>query len=181
MSLNTNEPSKTRTVRIKEESDLILEREADRAGTSVNALVSNLVDRYVDTLRFFQSGSMLSMSGNTLEAFLGHISDDEIAEEAYVQSTSLVRESLMQRGMKLNYESVLWYIRQVLGQYYGWYRCDYNEDDALDILHLSHDYGYKWSVFLSSYISSILKEVIDLQLNTVISIKSVNIQILKKS
>jgi len=181
MSLNTNEPSKTRTVRIKEESDLVLEREADRAGTSVNALVSSLVDRYVDTLRFFKSGSMLSMSGNILEAFLGHISDDEIADDAYELSTSLVREGLMQLGMKLNYESVLWYIRQVLGQYYGWYRCDYNEDDALDILHLSHDYGYKWSVFLSSYISSILKEVIDLQLNTVISIKSVNIQILKKS
>ena len=126
MPLNNNEPSKTRTVRIKEKSDLVLEREADRAGTSVNALVSNLVDKYVDTLRFFQSGDMLSMSGNTLEALLGYISDDEIAGEAYVQSTTLVREGLMQLGMKLNYDNVLWYITQVLGQYYGWYRCDYN-------------------------------------------------------
>jgi len=181
MSLNTNEPSKTRTVRIKEESDLVLEREADRAGTSVNALVSNLVDRYVDTLRFFQSGSMLSMSGNILETLLGHISDAEIADDAYALSKSLVREGLMQLGMKVNYDNVLWYIRQVLGKYYGWFRCDYNKGDASDMLHLSHNYGYKWSVFLSSYITSILKEVVNLQLNTVISDKSLNVQILKKS
>ncbi len=181
MSINNKEPSKTRTIRIKEESDRILEREADRAGTSVNALVSGLVDRYVDTLRFFQSGDMLSMNGNTLEALLGHISDDEIADEAYVQSTALVREGLMQLGMKLNYDNVLWYIRQVLGQYYGWYRCDYNKDDASDTLHLSHGYGYKWSVFIASYITSILKEVIGFRTNIVISVQSVNIQILKKS
>ena len=148
---------------------------------SVIALVSSLVDRYVDTLRFFQSGSMLSMSGNVLETFLGHISDDEIADDAYELSTSLVREGLMQLGMKINYDSVLWYVRQVLGQYYGWFRCDYNKGDASDMLHLSHGYGYKWSVFLSSYITSILKEVIDFRTNTVISVQSVNIQILKKS
>lgn len=121
------------------------------------------------------------MSGNILEAFLGHIADDVIADDAHALSTSLVREGLMQLGMKINYKNVLWYIRQVLGQYYGWYRCDYNEGDASDILHLSHDYGYKWSVFLSSYITSILKEVIELQLNTVLSDKSVNVEILKKS
>ena len=181
MSSDTAEPSITRTLRIKEESDNILQREADRAGTSVNALMSSLIDRYVGTLRFFKSGEMISISGISLAALLNYISEDEIAGEAYSQSTTLVREGLMQLGMNLNYENVLWYIRQVLGQYYGWYRCDYSADDALDTLHLSHGHGYKWSVFVANYITSILNEIIDFQTNMVISAQSVNIQILKKS
>ena len=181
MSSDTAEPSITRTLRIKEESDNILQREADRAGTSVNALMSSLIDRYVGTLRFFKSGEMLSISGISLAALLNYISEDEIAGEAYAQSTTLVREGLMQLGMNLNYENVLWYIRQVLGQYYGWYRCDLFGEDLSDTLHLSHGHGYKWSVFVANYITSILNEVIDFQTNMVISAQSVNIQILKKT
>ena len=181
MSSNNAESSITRTLRIKEESDDILQREADRAGTSVNALMSSLIDRYVGTLRFFRSGDMLSISGISLAALLDYISDDEIAGEAYSQSTTLVREGLMQLGMELCYENVLWYIRQVLGQYYGWYRCDYSADDDSDTLHLSHGHGNKWSVFVASYITSILKEVVDFHTNIVVSAQSVNIQILKKT
>jgi len=85
-------PTTTRTVRIKKESDLILEREAERHGLSVNALVSNIVDHYVDSLRFFQSGGMLSISNETMLDLLGHLSDDDIADSAYRREVSRIRD-----------------------------------------------------------------------------------------
>jgi hypothetical protein len=176
-----NAPTTTRSIRIKKESDLILEREAERHGLSVNALVSNLVDRYVDSLRFFQSGGILCMSNETLLALLEPLSEDEISEAAYNRGTARVKDSLMQRGMKVSYDSVIWYISQILGQYDGWFRCDHYKNEGSDVLHLSHTYGYKWSVFIMNYVTSILSQILGLKSNTVVSSSSVNIEIVKKS
>jgi hypothetical protein len=176
-----NAPTTTRSIRIKKESDLILEREAERYGLSVNALVSNLVDRYVDSLRFFQSSGIICMSNDTLRALLEPLSDEELSDAAYSRGTARVRDSLMQRGMKVSYDSVLWYISQVLGQYDGWFRCDHYREEKMDVLHLSHTYGYKWSIFIMNYVSSIFSEILGLKINTVISDNSVNIEVIKKT
>jgi len=174
-------PTTTRTVRIKKESDLILEKEAERHGLSVNALVSNLVDHYVDSLRFFQSGGMISVSNETMIDLLSHLSDDDIADSAYRRGVDRIRDSLLQRGMKVSYDSVLWFISQILGQYNGWFRCDHNRDEFKDSLHLSHSYGYKWSIFVMNYINGILKDVLGAKTNTIISNNAVNIEIIKTS
>ena len=180
MFTHASTPSTTRTLRLKKESDLILEREAERHGLSVNALMSNLVEHYVDSLRFFQSGGMLSMSNETLLDLLGHISEEDIADTAYRRGPLRIRDSLMQRGMKMSYDSVLWFFGQILGQYNGWFRCDHNQDELRDTLHLSHSYGYKWSVFIVNYINSILIEVLGVKTSTVVSNSAVNIEIVKK-
>ena len=83
--------------------------------------------------------------------------------------------------MKVNYDSVLWFISQILGQYNGWFRCDHNKDESRDFLHLSHSYGYKWSVFVMNYVNGILRSVLGAKTNTIISNNAVNIEILKMS
>ena len=174
-----NTSSTTRTVRLKKESDLILEQEAERHGLSVNALVSNLIDQYVNSLRFFQSGGIVSMSNETILALFNHISDDDLSDTAYRLGNALVQDNLMQRGMKVSRDSVLWYISQILGLSNGWFRCDHNREEGKDIMHLSHSYGYKWSVFIANYVNSILIEVLGVKTNTVISNNAVNFEIFK--
>jgi hypothetical protein len=85
----------------------------------------------------------------------------------------------MQRGMLVNYDSVLWYIQQILGGYNGWFRCDHIIEEKMERLHLSHNYGFKWSIFIMNYIASMLKEVIGLKINTVMLKNAVNIEISK--
>jgi hypothetical protein len=179
MYIYSKVPSSTRTIRIKKESDLILEREAQRHGISVNALISNLIDHYVYSLRFFTSGGMISMNNETLMALINNLSDETVADTAYAYGGQKVRESLMQRGMLVNYDSVIWYILQFLGEYNGWFRCDHIIENKVDKLHLSHNYGFKWSVFIMNYIASMLKEVLELKINTVILKNAVNIEVLK--
>jgi hypothetical protein len=179
MFTHSKVPSSTRTIRIKKESDLVLEREAQRHGISVNALISNLIDHYVYSLRFFTSGGMLSINNETLMSLVEHLSNEQIADTAYARGDQKVRESLMQRGMLVNYDSVLWYIQQILGGYNGWFRCDHIIEEKMERLHLSHNYGFKWSIFIMNYIASMLKEVIGLKINTVMLKNAVNIEISK--
>ena len=111
---------------------------------------------------------------------LGHISDEDISDTAFRRGIDRIRDSLLQRGMKVNYEGVLWFVSQILGQYNGWFRCDLNKADSRDFLHLSHNYGYKWSIFVMNYVNSILKDVLGFKTNTIISNNSVNIEIIKR-
>lgn len=180
MLSNAQAPTTTRTVRIKKESDLVLEREAERNGVSVNALVSNLVDQYVNSLRFFMSGGMVSVNSDVIVSIFDSLSDDEIAEKSSKLGSLKVKDSLMQRGMRVNYDSVLWYISQILGQSYGWFRCDHNRDERMDSLHLSHNYGIKWSVFVLGFVSSIFVDLIGVKVNTGLSANAVNFEIIKK-
>ena len=94
MFTHANTPSTTRTIRLKKENDLILEREAERYGMSVNALVSNLIDQYVNSLRFFQSGGMVSLSNETLLEILNQINDEDISNVAYNRGIARVRDNL---------------------------------------------------------------------------------------
>ena len=117
------------------------------------------------------------MSSDIIVGLLDTLSEEEIAEISYLKGSLRVKDSLMQRGMKINYDSVLWYIREILGQAYGWFRCDYNKDGFVDSLHLSHGLGYKWSVFISNFVSSILVEVIGVRVNIGISANAVHFEI----
>ena len=179
MFIHSKTPSTTRTIRLKQESDLVLEREAERNGISVNALISNLVDHYVNSLRYFSSGGMITMGNETLMMLLEKLPDEEIEDSAYATGGQKVRESLMQRGMAVSYDSVMWYLSQILGQYNGWFRCDHHAEEKIDRLHLSHNYGFKWSIFIMNYVASMLKEILDLKINTVMLKNAVNIEVIK--
>jgi hypothetical protein len=176
-----SKPTTTRTIRISQENDLTLEREAERNGVSVNTLISNLISRYVDSIRFYDSSNMIAIGSDTIMAFMENLSDEEIFETAYQRGKMRIRDSLLQRGMNINYNSVLWFISQVLGIYNGWYRCDHNLTDTSERLHFSHKNGYKWSVFLDGYLSAIFQEVLKRKINSVISEQAVNIEVLKRS
>ena len=181
MSSSRNPKTVTRSIRINEESEKIIEKESERQGTSVNSIISNLVDQYVDSLRFFRSADMISMRSDILMGLLDFLSEDEITDFSYQKGSLWVKDDLMQRGMKVNYDNLLWYISQILGQSNRWFRYDYHEDGNVDSLHLSHNYGYRWSVFLSNFLTSIIFEVIGVRVNIGISANAVNFEIRKKA
>jgi len=169
----------TRTIRLDEEQEKALIREAERRGFSVNALISNIFNRYLASTRFQDSAGMVAFSSDTFNEFISKLDNDEIQEIGEASGRRHVKSSLMQRGMKVNYENVVWYITQILGEYNGWFRCDRNTVEGLDSFHLTHKMGYKWSVFLESYLSASFDEAVDVKLNTVVMVNAVNLEVRK--
>lgn len=169
--------SKTRTIRLNKDNDDVIQSEADRNGMTVNALINRVLLQYVDTLRFYEYGNMISMSTDTFMTVLGTLPKEEIEDMAYGLGNQKLRESLLRRGLEINYENVIHYIRQLLGEYNGWFRCDYIPGNGSDSLHLRHPFDTKWSYFVANYISGILREVLGYKTNLVILENAVNFKI----
>jgi len=179
MSERGRRKSVTRTVRLEEEQDEALINEAERRGFSVNALIGHIFDRYLTSYRFYDIGGMIVFSAETTAEFLQRLDIDEIKEIGEATGQARIKGGLMQRGRKISFENVIWYITQVLGENNGWFRCDYREEGKQAIFHLTHQLGYKWSVYLGSYISSAIQEALDLKCNMVTMNNAVNIEVMR--
>ena len=70
----------TRTIRIDEGYNDIIKYEADRQGVSVNTLLDQLLRKYVQSYRFFDNLSAITLSTPSLQALLEVIEEKEIIE-----------------------------------------------------------------------------------------------------
>jgi hypothetical protein len=177
MSVRERKKSATRTIRLESEQDTALIKEAERRGYSVNSLIGHIFDRYLTGYRYFDMTGMVVMNGETINEFLEKLTISDIKEIGEQAGRARIKSSLMQRGKRINFENMKWFISQVLGENHGWYRCDVQEEGKQVSFHLTHQLGYKWSVFLGSYIPSAFADVLELKCNTVIMNKAINIEV----
>jgi hypothetical protein len=151
----------TRTVRINEAYDDVLRYEADRQGVSVNTLVDRILRKYAVSYRFFDNLGAVTISPYTFSELLSALDEDEIIAVARSAGGERPKEFILKRGLPLTYENAIWYITELLGDNSGWFRTTYYEREERDIIHLNHNQNEGWSIFLSEYIRSFFKEVID--------------------
>jgi hypothetical protein len=106
MPKKTDRPSKTRTLRIDEELDSVIQSEAERLGMSPNALINKTLQRYKDVRRFNDPQYFLLMSLETFKAILDKLSIEEIEDIGYEYGHGLLQENLLKRGMEINHENI---------------------------------------------------------------------------
>jgi hypothetical protein len=115
----------TGSIRIESELDEILREEAEKKGQSVNNIVEELISRYVYNERYFDADQLLSFSPSTISSLLARMDDDAVFEAGREAGRTNARNNLLIRGMPINYESVKWFIGEVLDGYAGWFRCSF--------------------------------------------------------
>ncbi len=150
----------TRTIRIDEGYDEIIKYEAERRGVSVNTILDQLLRKYVQSYRYFENLSAVTLSASSLLALLDIIEEEEIIEIGKELGKERPYELILKRGIKPSYESAKWYILEVLGDQSGWLSASINVRGGNEFIHLSHPFGYKWSLFLQGYFGTFFKEVV---------------------
>lgn len=150
----------TRTIRIDGGYDEILKYEAERRGVSVNTILDQLLRKYVQSYRYFENLSAVTLSSTSLLAFLDVIEEDEIQAIGQELGKERPYELILKRGIKPSYESAKWYILEVLGDQSGWLSATINIRGGNEYIHLSHPFGVKWSLFLQGYFGVFFKEVV---------------------
>ncbi len=179
MPKKTDSPSKTRTIRINEDLDSVIQSEAERLGMSPNALINKTLQRYKDVRRFNDPQYFLLMSLKTFKAILDKLSIEEIEDIGYEYGHRSLQENLLKRGMEINHENIRWSIKQQLGEYSGWFRCDVYEKKDAETMHLTHNLGRKWSHFIVNYVTSILQGGLGLNVQSVVLENNVHLTITK--
>lgn len=180
MSEKGRKKSATRTIRIESGQEKALVNEAERRGLSVNALIGQIFDRYLTGYRYYDVAGMLVFSSETVVQFFDELDNITIKSIGEIAGKARIQSGLLQRGRRMNFDNLTWYITQVLGETHGWFRCDQNSEGNDVTFHLSHKLGYKWSVFIEAYLSSVFNDTLGLQCNSVIMNNSVNIEVKKE-
>jgi hypothetical protein len=150
----------TRTIRIDEGYDEVLKYEAERRGVSVNTILEQLLRKYVQSYRYFQNLSAVTLSAPSLQAFLEIIEEKEILAIGYELGKERPYELILKRGIRPDYESAKWYIVDVLGDHSGWFSTSINVRGGNELIHLSHPFGYKWGLFLQGYFEIFFNEIV---------------------
>lgn len=158
----------TRTFRIKQELDDVLQEEAARQGISVNVLLNKLLRKYSLYSRWTERNNNVNLSKQTLREILHSIQIEKI-EEAGTKSGSLDAINIVNAmGLAQEYDSFIYLITEHFGgpDFARWFHCFYHKQGNKDIFHLQHDLGRGWSVYLEKYIISFLHALADVEVNT---------------
>lgn len=140
-----------KTFRLKKEVIDILEDDAKRQGVSVNAMIQNSINRYVEWDRYCDSVQMAAFFPNMLDALLEHVSEEQIDRIAkrIVETSCFKDVNLL---IFKRYDPDVFLKMVILMDRFGNnYRMQAgNGVDGEVSMSLYHNYGKKWSVFIGT-------------------------------
>jgi hypothetical protein len=177
-----NEKRKTvgRSFRIDEEWLNVLNDEAEREGISVNALLNRILQKY-SYIRYMLRYGAITLTRKGFSAILESCSEDKVRENGRNAGSTLVRDLLLTMGVTPSYSFVVLLVKKILSEFAGWFECDHHVKRDKEILHLRHDLGIKWSIYLSGVASGTFNSILNKEVAIELSDSSVTITIPKQN
>ena len=154
--------SVTRTFRISEEWDDVLQREAEEQGVSVNVLMNKILRRYALFERWADKYEVLHIMPRTLERILEVASEEGLAEAGRVEGSVRPIDSLTMMGRRISHESLVSLVTEFYGgvDFARWFNCDYHPELGSEVFHLRHRLGNKWSIFIKNYMTAMFENLL---------------------
>jgi hypothetical protein len=91
----------------------------------------------------------VTITSKGFAAILESCPEDKLRENGRNAGTNIARDVLLTMGAKPNYELVILIITKLLSEFAGWFEYDYHVKQDRDILHLRHNIGVNWSIYVS--------------------------------
>jgi len=178
--LYTYEPSGktvTRTFRLDQKWDLVLEKEAEGRNISVSALLNQIVLKFVFTDRHYDGGLAITLPSKTFASLIERMREDDAAEVGHNTGLTIPEDRFLMRGIPPDYRSVIWFIKEILDKYNGLFQCVHHKTRDRTFLHLRHYLGKNWSHFLSNYMLSLFRSILGIDVQTELREDSVTVYI----
>lgn len=158
----------TRTFRIRQEWDSVLQEEATRQGVSVNVLVNKILRKYALYSRWNDRNNDISLPQRTLREILNTCQVEELAEAGNRSGALDAMNLINAMGLKMNYDSFVYLVTEHLGgpHFSRWFQCFYHQRGNTDLFHIQHDFGHAWSVFLEGFLLSFLHSIVGIDAKT---------------
>jgi len=153
MKLSARQKKKTvlRTVRISEELDAILEKDAKSQRISVNALISSIMAKYAEWDRFTGRFGHISIPTTLFRAFLDLTDENALATVAERFGVELTKQMISFWFKKISIETLLQFA-SIACEYAKVGEVEIQKEDRDYTITIYHEYGKKWSTFLARYI-----------------------------
>lgn len=148
-----------RSFRIDEDLLNVLNEEAEKQGVSVNSLLNKLLQKY-SYLRFMLRYGAITITRKGFRNILECCSDEELMEKGMTAGSTITKDLLLTMGLSPDYRFVLCLVEKLLSEFAGWFECDHHIKQDKEILHMRHDLGRKWSVYLAGATRGMFKDVL---------------------
>jgi predicted DNA-binding protein YlxM (UPF0122 family) len=151
----------TRTFRIKDDWDIILHEEAERQNISVNALIDKILRRFALFDRYTDRLNILNLPNRTFKEIIQFIPEEKLTEEGQKHGSLDAVDFFNSLGYPRDYNTFTYLITEHFGspKFARWFQCFHHPLETQDLFHLQHNLGRKWSIFLNSYLRTILKTI----------------------
>ena len=164
--LNGKRKTVGRSFRIDEEWLRVLHDEAEKQGISVNAILNRLLQKYA-YLRYMLRYGAITITSKGFSAILESCPEDKIKENGRNAGLNIARDVLLTMGVTPNYDFVILLVKKILSEFAGWFEYDHHVKRDKEILHLRHDLGRNWSIYVSEVTNaafgSILKKDVSIE------------------
>ena len=145
-----------RTVRISEELDGILQKDAKANRTSVNGLISSIMAKYSEWDRFTERFGHISIPTKLFRALLDITDENALATLAERHGVELTSEVVSFWFKKISLETLLRYI-SIESQYGRAGEVEIEHEGRDYTISIYHEYGKKWSTFLEHYLDKAIR------------------------
>jgi len=150
--LVTKRQSVVKTIRLSNDLNDFLNREAQKTSQTVSSLTSEILTSYRERYRYNDKLKPVTLLPTTLALLIETVDDDElirlgplIAHEVLMYNEHVLGEERSPQGLE-------WCINEMLPESH-WFSCFRSDEDHM----ITHQLGKKWGVFLSSFLSSLVE------------------------
>jgi len=178
----SNKKRKTvgRSFRIDEEWLNVLKEASEKQGVSVNSLLNRLLQQYA-YLRYMLRYGAITLTRKGFSAILDSCPEDKIRENGRNAGSKITKDLLSTMGVPPTYDFTVFLVKKLLSEFAGWFECDHHIRRDKEILHLRHNLGIKWSIYVEGAASETFNTILDKEVTTEFSDSSVTITIHKQN
>jgi hypothetical protein len=167
---NGTKNEKRRTIgfssRIDEQYLEILREEAERQEISVNALVNKILQQYCDHYRWAERFGTIVLARTTTARIIACCPEDKLEEIAKISGSAGTKDALRTIGMPPTYDNLMFFTKNSLGKFGNWFEFNRYTRNRKDIIHLRHELGKKWSIFIANQASTMIECILNKKTTT---------------
>ena len=152
----------TRTFRISEDWDDVLQKEAEEQGVSVNVLMNKILRRYALFERWADKYEVIHIMPRTLERILEATPEEGLAKAGRTEGAVRPMDSLTMMGQRVSHESLVSLVKEFYGgtDFARWFACEYHPELSSEVFHMRHRLGNKWSIFIQNYLTAMFETLL---------------------
>lgn len=163
--------------RIEEESLKILTEEAERQGISVNALTNKILSNYCQNWRWSERLGELSLSRSLVNNIIECLPKEKIVEIAKISGSTGAKDALRTMGVIPTYDNLMQFIKNNIAEGSKLFDYNHHHRDKKDVIHLCHELGLKWSMFIATQTATMFESILNKQVKSEVFENSATIEI----
>jgi len=168
--------SSTISFRIDEDYLKKLREETQEKKVSLNTLANQIFGEYIEWQRYAERFGIVSMSKDAFKYVLDSLDDKQIIELATTIGQKAPKEFILFKWKKIDSENIVNFIKTYFG-HCGYGQYDYTKDieNSNYTFSIHHDFGRKGSLFLKSFLETLLKSTLKKDCQSIVTENSLAI------